>query len=1081
MRYTTSQQSAITSGGNLLVSAGAGSGKTSVLAARVLRILRDGGSLERMLICTFTNAAAAEMRERIVAALTSSGDPYLAKQAELAGVCHICTIHRFCGDVFRESHTELGLADLKQSGEAQIAELKRRSIDNVFEALYAAKRPEFFDLLDKFTDRNDKPLRDIIEKIYSFCSAKPEGLDWLKSVTQPDLVQKQIGECLEELIAEKFELAISLIKNSLTLTEAHEKQHANDTSDLEKAQWLCDLYHENPSEATLALIDVKFSILNMKGADEQLKKAVQELKKSARTAFKDVADLVKSRPLVTDEVRYTADIAAELYLVISAFGEEFSSAKLKAGVMDFDDTLRFCASALENPKIADKYRAQYDHVFIDEYQDTNRLQDKILTSFCDNIFMVGDVKQSIYRFRLADPTIFTQKSSEFTKLPNSKVVYLNDNFRSSCAVTEPINHIMSRLMSQKLGEIDYTDDEKLRSKLDIPGRFELLITTTENVDDEEYVGTIEAEAASIARRILSLERDGEGGVNFSRDDICVIARAATAFPIFEDIFARFGIGVSYKAAKHSRDEQLFISLLNIIDASLDDISLLTVMRSHIGGFSDEEIANVRVASRKTAFFTALREYAGMDSKLGAKCAGFLRKLERFKIHARSMPLSRFLIWLKQETLFSSILIARGGVMAKTAFDEFFSRAVSLSDGQTLSGLIRSLAEPVKTADISLTACGKVRLMTIHASKGLEFPVVIFARTSARFYKRDLQGKKDILLHSKFGLGINIIDGKARTLRLSTTRQIVQNELMREFLSEELRSIYVAMTRAKNVLIISGCTKNADKISKIRPVSAALCPLDWIMCALSDLSCFADWGINGTSDSPKIPHALVPPNVPNSVKENIETLNLLRESSKLKATPFLSYTVGDALSKVGITALLPEYQTEETDFVSGVSGNMQLGTLVHLVLLHAPITTRGKAGVLTVIGQMRDKLLLTETEAEQLKAHSQSIAGFFDSALAARIAKAQKIWREQPFSMAVSSIELGYSVPDEVVVQGIIDVIFEEDGKLILVDYKDSAAENVSERYKMQMKLYSMAVEKIWGKVPTEVYLYYLGNKAEVRL
>lgn len=1127
MELTSRQRQAVESrGGNLLVSAAAGSGKTSVLARRIVSLIEEGADIRRMLIVTYTNLAAAEMRDRIRRELSARAEELgqfrLEAQAEYVQVADICTIHSFAARLIRENFLALGLPQrMRVGGQEECDVLAEKALEQVFTELYEEEDAQFLSLRDRYSGRTDDRLKEVLLQVYSFCTSRPERLGWLEAVSQR-FDEQGLAAVLQEKCQVGMRRLRALLRRGQDL-EAHyefcEKQSLNNQQELEQAEALLALLERDFAAFGAELASFKISALERKNPAGEGKELLRELKKQAREELSELRRALpdEAMPLLREENAYQRELAQALHRVLVRFEQRYAALKREAHMLDYDDLIAFAYRLLEEEEAAGRYAGRYDYIFMDEYQDTNPVQEALISRISrgDNRFMVGDIKQSIYRFRLADPMIFLQKTREFEgAAADQQVIRMNENFRSAPGVIAPINYMMSRLMSRELGEIEYTEQEQLIAKREQGGGMELLLTDFDAAGQEEDIGAAEKEAHTVARRILQLleERDEQGEKRYAPSDICVLLRKTRiSSQIFAEVFADYGIDSETPDGRFTRfvGVEVFVNLLKTVDSFGSDIALLSVMKSHIGGFDERELALIRQADRAHSFYEAFAAYAGYADALGEKCAAFLEKIRRWRLLSRGLPLPAFLTLLKNETDYAAHLAALpGGAKKKEAFDQFFARCLSYAQQQRmLYGLVVQLEEVYKSKGAysefrqAGDRGGCVRIMSVHKSKGLEFPVVILARMDSKFSRQDFS--QSILLHSGLGIASDLISAQRRTTRPALTRALFAYVMGKELKSEELRVLYVALTRAKERLILSGAVKKSQELfAKLSQdfawydLLAQNSLLEWALSALLPLPCMADWyqGVHPAKEQIEIAHSICGEAAGGGRQEEPFDLKAcLLAAGRRPYRPFLRYEAERIPVKIGVSTLRamddaegevrPAYHAAD----SGEDGGAELGTLAHLFLQHVDFACKSQQGLEEEARRMVRQLILTEQEAARLRGFFPQILSFLTSDLAYRARASQTVLREIPFSLSVTAQEVGIADSQEkIMVQGIIDLVFEEQGKWILVDYKSNMAEEsrliaLASAYQTQIDLYRKALTRITGKPVAESYLYLLRAHTALQL
>ena len=610
MQLTEKQQSAVAiRNKNILVSAAAGSGKTGVLTRRIVQLCEEGADVRRMLVCTFTNAAAAEMRERICAHLMQraeeTGNIRLRAQAEYVASADICTIHKFCMKLLRENFLALGLPQRWRPASDQNAKnMADQAMEETFAALFEEQEARFLRLIQCFADRNDENLKKMLLHLYAFSMSMIEGIDWMVTLSR-DVVDARLQEMYLQKYARIFEDMLESYDACSRISEAQGwgAQRQKDEAEFCQAKEIADAFARGDYQSVKVLLDAAKPIRRKSGLlpkeavtrHEACKNAARELKKSIKTiAVSGVSDL-------RQEVAYMVEQSQALYYVLQRFEERYRALKRAQGALTYDDMIRLAASGLQDEALAESYRQRYDYIFVDEYQDTNPIQDALIEriSRANNRFMVGDIKQSIYRFRMADPQIFRDKLDEYAgRTEDVELIHMNDNFRSAPQVIDAVNLAMSRLMCRKFGDIDYTKEEMLVARAAIEGSASLLLVEAGAGAKDSAV----LEAKGIAREILQLVKEGR---KFS--DIVVLLRAVKDDgPVFRRVFAEYGIPAQGRDVQALPPEvELFLCLLELVDNANSDIALLSVMRSHLGRFDEEELAAIRASHSEGSFYEAL--------------------------------------------------------------------------------------------------------------------------------------------------------------------------------------------------------------------------------------------------------------------------------------------------------------------------------------------------------------------------------------------------------------------------------------------------------------------------------------------
>jgi len=919
-KWTSEQLSAITEKGcNILVAAAAGAGKTAVLVERIIRKITDADNpvdIDRLLVVTFTNAAAAEMRERIGDAIAKEielnpSSRRLQRQLTLLNRASITTIHSFCLEVIRNNFYMLDLdPNFRIADETESTLLKMEALEELFEQKYEKEVPEqeFLELVECYGgSRDDRTLQDMVLTLYNFVQSHPWPEKWLDdsaeafnlaegtdfSVTKwAEILLKSVNIELTGLLG-KLKKAVKMMEDSCGF-EPYIQIFNDDISALDvlaKKTKSCTFWDELYN----AFNGFEFQRLARCGKD--VDRNVQEHAKAVRDEVKERLKKIREEIFVFDSRSITEDLRKLYPLMkclsglVKEFGGIYSAKKRDKSLLDFNDLEHFCldilveydSNRIKPSNTALALKEHYEEILIDEYQDSNLVQEIILSSISrkgsdeQNIFMVGDVKQSIYRFRQARPELFLEKYSSYpqeTGHENRKIL-LYKNFRSRKEILDGVNFVFSQIMSENIGELDYDENEALRPGLDYmqpdegricTGEIEVNIIdedscnevdeepdtsnagrvfdkdvnngrdgTEEEGEYEEEPDVIQAEARIVARRIKELiVGEGKGNPFMVYDkgkkefrplkyrDIVILMRATRNWAdVFVEELNNSGIpcyadtGTGYFKAI---EVQTMLSLLQIIDNPMQDIPMLSVLRSPIASFDAEELIDIRTADDEATFYEAMKKFAEENNCATAQKVGnFLKNLERWRDSALYMPTDELIWYLYTDTGYYSYAGAMpGGAQRQANLRMLFERARQY-EGTSYRGLfnfinfinkLKSSQGDMGSAKIIGENEDVVRIMSIHKSKGLEFPVVIVAGCGKRFNMMDLNSS--VLLHQDLGFGPDFVDYKRRISYTTPSKYAIRHKMRLETLSEEMRILYVAFTRAREKLIITGTVKDIGK-------------------------------------------------------------------------------------------------------------------------------------------------------------------------------------------------------------------------------------------------------------------------------
>ncbi len=909
--WTEDQKSAIDSRrANLLVSAAAGSGKTAVLVERIIQlVIEDRVDIDRMLIVTFTNAAAGEMRDRIMRALSekitngTEDEAFLRRQIALVHRAHIMTVHAFCIDVVRHYFYEIDIDPAFRIGDtAELSLMMESALEETMEEAYALDDENFHNLVESYaSNRSDDGLKELIMKLYFFIQSQPDAISWLEEQQSryeqaADMNENAWMQAFLESVKEDLNMASEVIEEGQRICNMPDGPAPYlDTFEGDKlvVDTLKVAIEEGFESLYEALSQVKFKRLaSIKKADKDsinlelidAAKAIRDiLKKKVIGPIQDMV-LKKNADQHRDEMLALAPVMEALAKCVKAFHERYGEMKREKNLLDFNDLEHFTIAILKNPDISKAYRRQFEYIFLDEYQDSNGVQEALINAIRreDNLFLVGDVKQSIYRFRLADPSLFLEKYKTYEKNEQavSRRIDLAMNFRSSPQILHGINYIFENLMSEKFGEMAYDDDARLYPglafKLEQQSPLDVLVIDSgaeDTLDDQNLIEMkkVEIEAHGVAQKIKQVigtqiydpKKDIVREVRFR--DIVILLRATKSWSsVFTDVLSEYGIplftdtGGGYFEAL---EIEMFMALLKLVDNSFQDLPLLTVLRSPLAGFTVDELIQIRLTNPSATYYEALGEVALMDSALGCKVQAFLDKLNVWKENERIWRLDTFLWDVMVDSGFYHYVGAMQGGTSRQANLRLLIDKAGQFETLGSGGLFEFIAffEKLKASSGDMGTASSItegedviRLMSIHKSKGLEFPVVILAGAGKQFNLRDTYDKA--LLHKDYGVGLRFVDPEKRYYSESLPQMIMKRRLKMESLAEEMRILYVAMTRAVNQLIVIGSSGRFESDLKrwVRGASTfnlvgGKSYLDWI---LSILSVHPDGGpIRERSDLP----------------------------------------------------------------------------------------------------------------------------------------------------------------------------------------------------------------------------------------
>ncbi|WP_138342407.1 helicase-exonuclease AddAB subunit AddA [Intestinibacter bartlettii] len=1344
-KWTQEQQNVIDSrGGNLLVAAAAGSGKTAVLVERIIQMILNSDlkiDIDKLLVVTFTNAAASEMRERIGDAISKKldenpEDEHLQDQLVLLNKASITTIHSFCLEVIKSNFHKINLdPNFRIGDETECSLMKLEAIDETFDILYEQNDEEFCYLVDCYAEkRGDSNLQNLILSIYSFVMASPYPKVWLKesaedfNITddfdfatskwakailetvkiQMEGIEKSLCKAIEDVYGID-ELVTFTDKLKIEYEKIKEILYACDTSWSDAYRQISSMTFENYAKGVKRI--PKDAPSYIKEEKDKAKKIRDNAKKSIEKIKTSVFN--KNYDDLKDEIKFLYPIVKSLSDVVLMFEQIYSQKKRDKGIIDFNDIEHFALQILtetdENgdfvfdeegknipSDIALEYREKFYEIFIDEYQDSNQVQEVILSTIAKqkepNRFMVGDVKQSIYRFRQAKPEIFLQKYATYDTDLSSKYkkIMLYKNFRSRKEVVDSVNYIFEHIMSKNLGEIDYNEEEKLNlganfeevedEKIILGGATEIhlmekKVPEVEDPDEEEEEGedldASQIEARMVGKIIRDIMRPNENGEimqvfdkkletyrNVEYKDIVILLRATSAWaPVFAEELINMDIPTYADMGQgyfETMEIQVIMSFLKVIDNPMQDIPLIAILRSPIYGFTPEDFIDIRITDKKVSFYEAMMMFVGekidlsneeeqdiaedeisddigneiidvnineensyvdadMDdyyqninyedfeyeneefiyndevmyesyisenveddliyeinsniegdeesqkSELELKVRRFLDDLKELQEKSMYMSTDEFLWYIytnsgyyaycgalpggSQRQANLRILFERAKQFEETSFKgifNFINFISKLKKSNSDMGSAKTLGENANV----------VRIMSIHKSKGLEFPIVICSGMGRNFNTMDF--RKDVLYHHELGYGPQIVDFERRISYPSIAKEALKCKINIENISEEMRILYVALTRAKEKLIITSSIKDIEQnmhkwssnISTEKMVSKydilnGKNYMDWMMPAIikhKDLEDIREtynlstsismedeskWSVKtwNRDDMDFEKHEK------EGIREVLNTMDLSQHDTEYYEQiekklnfeyPYLGVVKKAAsISVTEIKKRQEEYEEQEDSlglykrkttlkkpkFLSESQKSEKItgarrGTIVHLimeVLDFEKVNTESE--IKAQIQDLVKRRIITEKESQVLS--PRKIMRFFKSPIAKRMLSSKFVKREQKIytQIKMNDIYLNDEIfknnretyeNESVMLRGVIDLYFEEDDGLVILDYKtDFVDENnkkeIIHKYKKQIEIYADVLSKLTGKKVKEKYLYLFGIDEQVKV
>lgn len=1140
--WTPSQQNAIdVRGKNILVSAAAGSGKTAVLVERVVKLITDETKpidVDKLLVVTFTNAAAAEMKNRISKSLNeikrqNINDTNVVRQLSLLPNAKISTIDSFCINLVREYFFKLDIAqDFRILDDSEAVLIEENAINEIIESLYDEDKEEFRAVVELLSStKNDSNLSQAIKTIYNFIMSQPFPYEWLRqvsnqydpsvSIDDTDIKQYVVGEIIESSQVAKKIIVSS--KDSVSLGD----DIYDDLMYVLESDY--DVFDKIENACCSSWDDLKSAIDSASFVTMTRKNSpAKAIITGNRDLYKNIL-LKEIAPLVTataDEYKEDCEILypvlGMICDIVEQFGDKMLEMKREINSYTFSDIMHFAIELLLNydngiitrTELADEYRQNFEEILVDEYQDTNSAQDTLfrMLSNGSNRFMVGDVKQSIYRFRLAMPKIFNDKRikySDYTvdNTDDRQKIILDMNFRSRKGICDYVNFVFSNIMSTKIGELVYDDTQYLNygsnyTDTDIPCAQVKLVETPDDADAYEYEATQVAQM--IINKIKSKEiiRDGDSYRPINYGDIAILFRSTSnVLDAYRTVFSKYGIPVVSNNKINLFDNNevaILLSLLRTIDNPTLDIPLLSTLMSVFYGYSADDIAFAKVNHPSNNLYSSIVE----DERFYK----FLDDIEMYRTYASSMSVESFIRQIISDTSYLSLISAMGNAeQRKQNVNRFIDIAKSFDNGESigLTAFVRYIDSiissklNVESAEVKDTSTNSVQFMTIHKSKGLEFPVVILANADHKYNLQELNNQ--IQLNDKLGIGLKVHNEELmyryNSLQFSTIRDMNLTAMM----SENLRVLYVALTRAKeqfiSVISLDNIEKHIDSLSKklidnkINPfvtkriqndgdfilltslihkdgsVLRDMCERD-ILPSISDSSLSVEI-LNFEEDATN--EQVVDIQADDELVEKIANkLNYKYSRSELSGyiSKRTASSLDDSVENYSYFALSKPAFLED-----GLSA-AQKGTAMHTFMQYCDYSL-AKNDLENEIERLVGLGYLSLVQAQSL--NRNKLKTFFTSAFAKRMFCADKIHREIKVSSFVPVCELeDTDLDDKVLVQGIADCVFEENGELVLVDYKTdkvNTEEELLDRYKKQIMFYKSAISKALSMPVKEVMLY----------
>ena len=1212
VKWTKEQQKVIElRNRNILVSAAAGSGKTAVLVERIIQMLTDEEhpmDVDRLLIVTFTEAAASEMKERIRSAIETAlevnpGNAHLQRQSTLIHSAQITTIHSFCLSVIRE-HFHLIDMDpgFRIAEEGELRLLKQDVLSELLEECYVNQEERFMELVEKLgSGKNDKKLEGMILQLYEYSRSYPQPQKWLEhcvnQYAECETYLKQEGTGEEPVFlrraldwAQKYiEDLVELADQCIRICEEPDGPYMyapmleEDRIILDKLAGAADF-----EELYERLSDIKWKALSRKkdeSVDSEKRTQVQDIRKQIKDLIGELGKTYfyeTPAELLLDmaNAKGTMEILAEL---VNRFAIMFADQKQRKHLIDYNDMEQFALQILTEEKegelipsqTAREYQEQFYEVMIDEYQDSNLIQEAILTSVSTvsrekyNIFMVGDVKQSIYRFRLSRPELFMGKYDSYSSEDSEmQKIDLHKNFRSRPEVLDGVNYIFRQIMRRDLGGIVYDEQAALypgaefEPVIGVDGKsayeMELLLVDAQKTGNEFELSdnNKQLEVRVIAKRIKELLRTAKVTDKASGQlrpaeyrDIVILMRSVKGWAdVVSSILAEEGIPAyigSTEGYFGTYEISVLLDYLQLLDNQRQDLPLAAVLASPFVGLNPQQLAEIRLAAKEGFFYKAaegLAQRAGEEEEkeekdsLAYKLRAFYLQLTHFREMVPYTAIHELLQKIIEETGFSLYVAAMPGGERRIANVEMLVEKAAAFEGTSYKGLfnfIRYIEQLQKydvdygEANIADEQENTVRIMSIHKSKGLEFPIVFVAGMGKKFNTTDITGS--VIIHPEWGVGLDAVDLQRRTKIPTFLKKTIQQEIKLENLGEELRVLYVALTRAKEKLILVGCPsqKQLKEVSEdgmlcqkaVRRADGEVLPfytligansyLHWVVPALMGEDAPVHCRIIGRTEMEEeeeieqrsellardvLEHWATGTVYDAKLREHLEVqsqyhypyaeeqkLKLKFTVSELKKRAYLQEESGETVyEEPEVVPLIPQFLQEE-EVLTGASRGSAYHKLLELLNYELSYDENSLTAMMEELQKERklsDEMVQCIRKADILRFLNSDSGRRMQAA-----AKRKQLSKEQPFVLGIDAKEIYPDIKgdERILVQGIIDVYFEEDGELVVLDYKTDnvrSAKELRDRYHAQLDYYAQALEQLLQKKVKEkiIYSFTLGEE-----
>lgn len=1166
MAWTTKQQDAIDARNcNLLVSAAAGSGKTAVLIERIIQRVLDKDNpvdIDTIVVVTFTRAAAEEMKNRLGAAFENElkknpGNRYLLKQISLLDNARITTIDSFCTYILRNYYNSIGLEpDFRVADEGELNLIREDVLQEILEEKFNQQDVEFLDFVEAFAPgKSINKISELVLGLHRFSQSNPWPVEWLMECDSVFSTETAEEYAKLPAVTDTIKYIKQVCRDCITecdimlgyCYEAGGPVEYIPAVTHDREVWT-ECSKCNSLESMMRVLKGEDTALGRSKADADIRKLIQTIRKKNKSR-KEL--LLKKYCLdmetQLEQLRNCRNYAKVYLNLTIEFTQRYKEYKRKQNIVDFSDIEHYALDILINrengrntyTEVADELAWSFNEIYIDEYQDSNPVQEYILNAVSrerfnePNIFMVGDVKQSIYKFRMAKPELFMEKYDAYPDYDSTDIkpynkIELHHNFRSHENVLESVNDVFSKIMKKTVGGIDYTDEVRLNAgKAFADGINDIteVLVVDRNELKNNKINKREACAHIAADRIETLIQEN---AELSYKDFVILLRSdKTAGPVYASVLASHGIPSIYASSTGyftAAEVVNVLDFLRVIDNPRQEIPLAGLMRSYWAYFDAEELAEIKGSKRRTEFYDCVLAYAAKDNPLGNKCSEFLKKLLNYRDKAEICTIREVVsVIIYDSGYYDYVGAMRGGESRKANLDMLVQKAGEF-ERTSYSGVFNFLRyiDKLQKYDVDYgvdntaeSAENAVRIMSIHKSKGLEFPIVIIGDAAKKYNLRD--ASDSVIYDSDLGIGMDYIDLNRRTRESIAYKNFISRKIISDGIGEELRVLYVAMTRAVNKLIIIGSTgmdkalpkwekvyedgivegnyiiENTNYLDLAAPVALhnpRFCfkevSIDSLENIIDNTSAEIMDGMRTTVemlDEQPIDEALY-----KLIKEKLEYKypysNILSVKSKYSVSD-LKHKAMEESENLEARIESPERSKPVPRFIKDTEAEEVTGVF------------RGNAyhkffelldyNYVNSVTQLQMQLDGRVEDGTMPKDYAKLIncnkfLKFVSTELGQDMKKAflnNKLYREQPFIMQVGADEVNHEFPSEekVLVQGIIDAFYIKDDKVYIVDYKtdsvpdDTGEEILISRYRRQLELYAGAINKVTGKQVADCYIY----------